>query len=505
MELQSYPLTHAPSALPDFTNQELPKVVYVTQTPLFTADECQHVIQAAQAHFMQHHYQNGTWTQLPSGQYQVAGFWIKDIPAVHEWFLQAVQTKLFPLLQRTFPDCIGDSPTNLCVDNAYLFQYTPETGRRTEIHTDSGCLSFTIALNTPGVDFTGGGTWFEGLDDGSGNTDNHTNNNATISMSQGQVTIRPGGVKHCGQAVESGVRYVIGGFCMHRHRPEPVRQLLSPPTTVANVQAAIVLNPNFDPSYNVLSRALKDEATAKNQNNNDAAMAAAAAASTLQQRQQVLEYCLQHVHPYAGDVAYDLASVYQAQGKLEQAVHCLETACLRADPNDVEALVALLMLAAQLGDTDKERLYAHRILQAPSAPPSALAKAYCNLGVLSAGTNDEIPYYQQALAHDPTRFAPRYSLACAYASQHEWQNALTEFRHALAVLTPDELDHEEKRVQTLKQLYVAAARQIQVENNQSSSSSGDEPKYKTQDQVMQRFGELMGEDHFQTLLALPKQ
>ena len=493
MTLTRYNLTREPlSALPDF-GTELPLAVFVTDTPLFSSDECQAVIQAAHTHFLSHHYNNGTWTQLPSGQYQVAGFWIKDIPAVHEWFVQAVQTKLFPLLARTFPEfVVGANHTAdiddvqshllLCVDNAYVFQYTPETGRRTEIHTDSGCLSFTIALNDPTVDFTGGGTWFEGL-------------NATIDMQQGHVTIRPGGVKHCGQAVETGVRYVIGGFCMHQDKPEVVRQLLSPPATVPNVQAALCFNPRFDPSYNVLSRTLQEQT--KEGDGDDTTIG--------KQRQQVLEYCLDHVHPYAGDVAYDLASVYQAQGKVEEAVACLQDSCLVADPMDVEALTSLLMLSAQLGRPDKERLYANRILQAPSAPPLALAKAHCNLGVLEAGQDTEIPHYQASIAQDGSRFAPRYSLACAWASQKNYVQALEEFPRALAVLSPDtDSDYATKRQTTLKQWYVAAMRHMESENAHAQQTTG-KAKYVTQEQVMTRFGQLMGTQNFQELLALQKQ
>jgi hypothetical protein len=76
---------------------------------------------------------------LPSGQYDVAGFWIRDVPAIYEWFNRMVQEWLFPLLVKQFP--------HFCLDNAYVFKYTPKTGRQTDVHAYSGCLSFTIALN----------------------------------------------------------------------------------------------------------------------------------------------------------------------------------------------------------------------------------------------------------------------------------------------------------------------------------------------------------------------
>ena len=583
IQLQQYNLSNTTTnnKLPDFDN-ELPHCIYVTklETPIFTAKECQDVITIANEYFYNHHYNNGTWTLLPSGQYQVAGFWIKDIPAIHDWFVRIVQTKLFPLLAQTFPNFVGKNPLDLCVDNAYVFQYTPETGRRTEIHTDSGCLSFTIALNSA-KEFTGGGTWFEGLvlttnETTSGVNETTTTNpnvtttttrGAVLEMDQGQVTIRPGGMKHCGQAVNSGVRYIIGGFCMHQKKPEYVRQLLNPPNTRSNVEAALVLNPNFDSSYNVLSRTLRQEEEEqqqqqqqgmmmiRNNNNNNLQQRIA---FIQKQRQEILEYCLQHVHPYSGDVAFELGSLYQQQEHEQQKAQETFQICLQADPYDVDALVALLMLAAQQqqgNDDDKknakqmERHYAQRILTAPSASNIALAKAYCNLGVLKGeennekmkknikqtkkytmsdggGTNiledneeddddddDEISYYQKSIYYDPHRFASRYSLACAYATRKQWILAITEFQHALQVLddhhssstssfnNKDEYYHyhQQQREQTLKQLYVTCMRQIQMESNKNNNNNP------TQDYIMKRFGDLMGQEYLQQLMALQQQ
>ena len=63
-------------SLPDFAD-ELQNEIKVTRgaahggddaTPLFTPEECQEVIDAAEAHF-----EGQSWTTLPSGQYDVSG------------------------------------------------------------------------------------------------------------------------------------------------------------------------------------------------------------------------------------------------------------------------------------------------------------------------------------------------------------------------------------------------------------------------------------------------
>jgi len=158
-------------------------------TPLFSIEECNAAIDHAEAYFR--NQANGTWTTLPSGQYDVAGFWIKDIPQVHEWFNNMLKTKLFPLLVQQFPYFV-ESVDDLVVDNAYLFKYTPETGLRTGVHTDSGCLSFTIALNSP-EDYTGGGTWFEHLANNvNNNGDVVVEDSSKIEMGQAHVTMWTG-------------------------------------------------------------------------------------------------------------------------------------------------------------------------------------------------------------------------------------------------------------------------------------------------------------------------
>ena len=464
-------LVKSSGRLPDFQD-ELDKQLFVaaSPTPLFTPEECQDCIDKAEAHFAS--TSNGAWSTLPSGQYDVAGFWIRDVPQVHHWFLEMLQRRLFPLLVQTFPH-FCDSVEDLVVDNAYVFKYTPETGRRTDVHTDSGCLSFTISLNSNN-DYQGGGTWFEGLQ----SSDNNNNNNV-IEMNVGECTVRPGGVRHCGHAVTQGTRYIIGGFCMQAKKVEYVRMLLNLGQLGSTVkerqtalEVAIALNPGFDGPYTNLADLLIKE-------------------GKTDQAKQVLEYCLEHVNPECGEVAYSLGSIHLEQGSYAQAKRCMQV-CLTADDSDVEAMLLLSQANAGEGNRAEEQTWYERIVASPGANDQAKASAYCNLGVLHQRDDHEIEYYQKSIALQPTFFAPRYSLACAYAIQQRWADAIQEFRAALSC---GGASNDEEELQAIKNLYKVAMEQIKVDHPQGVAS---------RETMMQLFQDIMGVDNFNKLAAAKK-
>jgi tetratricopeptide (TPR) repeat protein len=456
----------APGRLPDFADV-IPRRVMVTDPPLLSRDECRHVVQWAEQHFQ------GKWPTQKSGDYDVAGCWIKDVPAIKKWFLRTVQRRLFPLLAQAFPDFVG-SPEDLCVDQTYLFKYTAETGGRTGVHTDAGCLSFTLALNDES-EYEGGGTWFEGLQHNGDSSESSTNN--VLEMRCGQVAIRPGGVKHAGHAVRSGVRYVIGGFCMNRRQPEPVRQLLTPggaderselgSNQLRALEAAVALNPNFFGSYTLLANEHKR-------------------LGNVEKAQQVLEYCLEHVHPLAGEAAYSLGMMYLDQGRHAQAHDCFEL-CLKDDPNDTEAMMALAQLCNVRGNRSGEERHYQRVLMTPGTQPRVRASAYCNLGVLHEGDDLEIEFYKKALELRPEGFQARFSLASALASREEWSDAVEHFRRALNV--PDA--PPEHAAQALELLYVAAVKQLQ--------SSNDPPT--SQQEAAERIRGIIGAENYATLVS----
>ena len=293
--------------------------VFVTrpETPLFTKKECRDVIEMAESYF---EGDNKEWPKLPSGQYHIQGFWIKDVPTVREWFTKMCKGRLFPLLRQQFPDFVDDIE-DLVVDQAYLFKYIPKPGLRTEIHTDAGCLSFTFALNEK-EEYEGGGTWVEGLESIDDETNSHIDG-CTIEMDVGQCTVRPGGIRHAGNPLTKGTRYIIGGFCMSKKRVEIVRQLLGCDDNEGR-EVAIKLNPAFDGAYPNVAHHYES--------NGDTDKAV-----------QVLQDCLRLANPQSTAASYYLGTIFYNQGKYEKAEQCMMT-CLRVDPHDGDAMGTLAQI-----------------------------------------------------------------------------------------------------------------------------------------------------------------
>jgi tetratricopeptide (TPR) repeat protein len=437
---------------------------------MFSKQECDELIQMVESHF-----EGKDWSRLPSGQYEVAGFWIRDLPAVHQWFNRMLQERLFPAMMAQFPDFCGvdgADMSDLCVDNAYLFKYTPETGRRTDTHTDSGCLSFTIALN-PKEDYKGGGTWFEFLD----------GDNGIIEMDVGQVTLRPGGVRHCGHAVKRGTRYIIGGFCMNRKKVEHVRMLLQLAHEYSGendldkaqeaLEAAILLNPRYDGPYSHLSDILTKKG------DGDAA-------------KRALTYCLESVNPRSQEVAFTLGSKLLEEGDWAGAKRCLQI-CLDVDPVDVEAMEAMAQVHAAMDDPSREFEMYQQIISIPDVKADILGRVYCNLGVLSQGKEEELAHFKKALEITPSSFPATYSLGCAHAAREQWDDGIKWFRRAVEIAS----DGSDDEMKALRTLYTTVAKKMQQENNQRASSP-----MPSREEMIRVFSEQMGPANFEKITKL---
>mmetsp|Transcript_7734 Transcript_7734/g.8835 ORF Transcript_7734/g.8835 Transcript_7734/m.8835 type:complete len:574 (-) Transcript_7734:394-2115(-) len=449
--------------LPDFHDELGDRKVFVTapETPILSHEECKEIIELAEAAFA-----GKPFPTLPSGPYHIGGFWIKDVPEVREWYVRKVKTRLFPILRRQFPHFV-DSVADLVVDNSYFFKYTPIPGRRTDIHTDQGCLSFTIALNSK-HEYEGGGTWVEGLK----SLDGKEENKGMIEMDTGHVTVRPAGIRHCGMPVTEGTRYIIGGFCMNSKRVEYVRMLMENDdaceTSIREgLECIITINPGFDGAYSHLANSYKKM-------------------GQTEKAQKVLEHCLLKVNPCSGETAYCLGVMYYEQKKYKDAIDCM-TICLAADSADGEAMNIMAQSMAKTGNVAEEDKWYQRILSTPGLCKKVHALAYCNMGILREGSDDEISYYQKSLEILPDYQPAIQSLGSAYASRKEWDEAAKAYRMVLESFE----GKKEDRLDTLRLLYKVAIQKIRQGGGNMSS----------REQMVQQLNELMGFENYELLTS----
>ena len=235
------------------------------------------------------------------------------------------------------------------------------------------------------------------------------------------------------------------------------------------LETAIVLNPSFDGPYSHLANLLSKQGnTAK--------------------AQRVLEHCLEHVNPKGTEIAYSLGSLYLEKGDYDNVVKCMNI-CLEIDEGDADAMMAMAQACAGKQDNAGEEAWYQKLVSMPGTSKDLAGKAYCNLGVLYAGSPKEIEYYEKSLALAPDKFAPNFSLACSYASKQDWDPAIDAFRKALDVAKEGSDDEK----QALQNLYRCVMGKLQRDNPSGASS---------REEMMQRFVEIMGPENFEKLSSM---
>ena len=322
--------------------------IYVTEAPLFTAEECDAVIAAAER-------EGEGLPSSKSGKYQLGKAWIKDMPTVLAWFNRALEHKLWPTLAKLFPEVVGDTSL-LRAHSVAVLKYN-SSHPRTDVHVDDALLAFTIALSRPDS-FEGGGTYFEHIDQ-------------VVDMGQGHATFRPGSVRHAGSTVLSGLRYVVGGFIAVSDKVEHVRRL--------NERGnRILLHP--DPSLAELGRAgslfgwaitLNADCSLCHQNMADVQLRLdqpikAEASSRAQLR----------LLPRDSDAYFALGVSLKAQSRDAEAADAYKSA-LAIQPNDFETRINLAAILGDLNDFEGEAESYQKALQLRPHE----AKAWLNLGI----------------------------------------------------------------------------------------------------------------------------
>jgi len=175
-----------------------------TGTPLIPPSEAADVLLLAQSEGIEHN-------EYTSGKYKLGGDWLTNLPKTRAWFNSRLESTLFPLVARLFPELLSGEEV-LRAHSVSLLKYNV-SHPRTDVHVDNGILAMTLAM-TPSADYTGGGTFFE-----------HMGVDHVLPMDVGHGTFRPGSVRHGGHKVEKGTRYILGAFLLITDRVEHVRRL----------------------------------------------------------------------------------------------------------------------------------------------------------------------------------------------------------------------------------------------------------------------------------------
>lgn len=117
---------------------------------------------------------------------------------------QAIHERL--ILPRTRP---GEPPRKLQLDDrephVVKYDVTKKERQKLDMHTDKSEWTFLIALSDGcGLDYEGGGTFFEALD-------------ATVHIQRGHAVIFPGKLRHCGIRISQGLRFLLVGFLVDKN------------------------------------------------------------------------------------------------------------------------------------------------------------------------------------------------------------------------------------------------------------------------------------------------
>jgi hypothetical protein len=148
-----------------------------------------------------------TVEQVCRGQYAAytyakQTFGCREYPILVRASFAPVHTTVHAIVQK-FP---GSEHLQLDDREPHVVKYdvTKKERQKLDMHTDKSEWTFLIALsNGSGVDYEGGGTYFECLD-------------ATVHLQRGHALIFPGKLRHCGKKISCGLRFLLVGFLVDK-------------------------------------------------------------------------------------------------------------------------------------------------------------------------------------------------------------------------------------------------------------------------------------------------
>lgn len=243
----AYPLGQG-SAGTDATYLRNGDIVFESQQPLITAEECKAIIEEARATIAQglmgEEADKNKNEAAPTNS-QLGEARLSDMPSARlQWLQETLQKKFLPLLEDRF------GASNLVLyDGLVLGHQGPS--RSQPIHRDASLLTLNVALSSLD-EFDGGGTYVEAIDE-------------TLKINQGHLLCHAGGAMHAGIGISKGERWVLVLFVLAEKQPQMARRChaealdyLQDPEkwdeAEAVLQAGLVAAPNDHLLHNTMGR-----------------------------------------------------------------------------------------------------------------------------------------------------------------------------------------------------------------------------------------------------------
>ena len=183
--------------------------VFKSRVPLLDPADCAWVIDQVEAQAAKTGWTRDRHVQAPTTDMPVSA-----VPAIRDWFDDALSSRLFPMVQSRFPFAIND-PSELRVLDAFVVRYDAREQASLPTHQDENTFSFTIALNDRS-EYEGGGTAFERLRP-VGSPPGTDFERTVLNADAGGCVAFPGKLRHGGNVVTAGRRYIIPLFLYADH------------------------------------------------------------------------------------------------------------------------------------------------------------------------------------------------------------------------------------------------------------------------------------------------
>jgi hypothetical protein len=169
------------------------RCVLITRRPVLDLHTCEEIVRACEASAAV----SGGWSTARHTSAPTTDMEVHRVDSVLRHFNRACAEILFPMLEAMY-GASGVRASALRVSDAFVVRYDAAKQAGLPTHADDSHLSLTVALNDT-ADYDGGGTYFEEA-------------GRAVRPERGCVVAFPGSLRHGGQPITRGVRYIIAAF-----------------------------------------------------------------------------------------------------------------------------------------------------------------------------------------------------------------------------------------------------------------------------------------------------